>query len=462
MLYGGARGGGKTEAGIVWLTDCVNDPNFRGLVIRKNADDLSDWKDRAYKFYRGLGAKIVGNPGVIKFPSCAIIRLGHLKDDQAYTKYQGHEYHRMLIEELTQIPDEKRYGQLIASCRSVYPELRPQIFSTTNPGGVGHGWVKNRWKLDNVADWGKPFIAEDTKRYRIFIPAKIDDNPTLMKNDPDYLKTLESYKNIDPELYKAWRWGSWDVFSGQVFREFRYELHVTDKFDFNIDECKNIIGFDWGYNAPGCAIWIAIAPENRFGTNHIYIYREIYQNEKTPEDWAKQISVFTKREPTEFMVLPHDCFNRDRTGKRSIADIFKDEIGVRIESGTTLSKGARLNRLAITHDLLAESGDGVPYLRIHPKCQNLIRTLPQLVYDENKLEDVDSSGEDHAYDALSVGLMFISIRYKLNAGAIKNRSLKTEKPRLLIDPKTGEYYDKDFVEEFKKHAKKKKKSWVYK
>jgi len=365
------------------------------LVIRKNADDLSDWRDRARRFYTGLGAEFVGHPGVIRFPSGAIIRMGHLKDDQAYTKYQGHEYQRILIEELTQIPDEKRYLQLIGSCRSVHQDIKPQIFTTTNPGGVGHAWVKKRWNIATQKDWGKAFLADDTGRYRIFIPAKIDDNPTLMKNDPGYVKTLEGYKKVDNELYMAWRWGSWDVFSGQVFREFNYARHVTDNFEFHLDQCKKIIAFDWGYNAPGCAVWLAVAPENRFGTNHIYIYREIYQNEKTPEEWGKQIGLFTRIEETDFMVLPHDCFSRDRSGKRTIADVFKKMISTRIVAGNTLAKGARLNRLAAMHDLLADAGDGVPYLRIHPKNENLIRTLPELVYDDVKIEDVDSSSEDH-------------------------------------------------------------------
>src|ERR1035437_7430661 len=115
ILYGGARGGGKTDAGLAWLLKEIDKPNYRALIIRKNADDLTDWVDRAYKMYARYGAKIAYRPAVITFPSGAVFRTGHLKDDQAYTKYQGHEYERILIEELTQIPTEKRYMQLISS-----------------------------------------------------------------------------------------------------------------------------------------------------------------------------------------------------------------------------------------------------------------------------------------------------------------------------------------------------------
>jgi hypothetical protein len=83
------------------------------LVIRKNADDLSDWIDRASRMYAFAGVSIAYRPAILTFPSGAVIRTGHLKDDNAYSKYQGHEYHKMLVEELTQIPSEENYLKLI-------------------------------------------------------------------------------------------------------------------------------------------------------------------------------------------------------------------------------------------------------------------------------------------------------------------------------------------------------------
>lgn len=200
-LFGGSRGPGKTDCGISWLLYDIDNPNLRQLVIRKNADDLSDWIDRATKRYTSMGAKVSGKPATIKFPSGAVIKCGHLKDDQAYTKYQGHEYQRMLIEELTQIPDEKRYLQLISSCRSTIDGLSARIFATTNPGGVGHGWVKERFV--DPSKPGEYFKDKISGRLRIFIPATVDDNPALMKNDPDYVKFLDSLRQTDEQLWKA-------------------------------------------------------------------------------------------------------------------------------------------------------------------------------------------------------------------------------------------------------------------
>lgn len=208
ILYGGARGGGKTDCGIAWLLYEIHKPLMRGLVIRRNADDLKDWIDRATMLYANVGGKPVGIPIEFKFPSGAIIRTGHLRDENAYTKYQGHEYPKMVVEELTHISSEDNFEKLLGSNRSIKdPTITPQIFCTTNPDGPGHNWVKERWGIpdyptDNV------IINDDLhNRKRIFIPAKVEDNPALMRADPNYINFLNSIK--DPDLRKAWREGAW-------------------------------------------------------------------------------------------------------------------------------------------------------------------------------------------------------------------------------------------------------------
>lgn len=210
ILYGGARGGGKTDAGMAWLLYDKDHPRYRGLVIRRNADDLRDWIDRARRMYLPTKAVFSGSPVEITFPKGAIIRTGHLKDEGAYTKYQGHEYQKILIEELTHITREKDYEALLGSCRSTIPELRPQVFATTNPDGDGHEWVKKRFDCLNPDKKPRLFFDEKTglTKTRIFIPALVEDNPYLMKNDPKYVAFLNSIQ--DETLRKQWREGSWD------------------------------------------------------------------------------------------------------------------------------------------------------------------------------------------------------------------------------------------------------------
>ena len=89
ILFGGSRGGGKTDAGMAWLMYDIANPKYRALVIRRNYTDLADWIDRGRAFYEGAGGKFTGDK--FTFPSGAIIRTGHLADAEAYQKYQGHE-----------------------------------------------------------------------------------------------------------------------------------------------------------------------------------------------------------------------------------------------------------------------------------------------------------------------------------------------------------------------------------
>lgn len=248
VLYGGARGGGKTDTGIVWLLYPVWDwllaikakdtekaqrlSRYRALIIRKNADDLKDWVDRAEALYTkifGSSVQFVGKPVEIKFggDKGPVFRTGHLKDSDAYQKYQGHEYQRQLVEELTQIPTEENYEDLISSCRSTIPEIEPQIFATTNPDGPGFYWVKDRFR---IPEWppetpihvdNKVFLPDgrETKTTRVFVSALLKDNLKLQEKDIGYETRLASMK--DESRKKAWLQGYWGepIIDGVIFNE---------------------------------------------------------------------------------------------------------------------------------------------------------------------------------------------------------------------------------------------------
>jgi hypothetical protein len=216
ILFGGARGGGKTEAGQAWLAEpeYIKHPRFNSLVLRKNYDDLSDWINRARYFYYGIG-EIIGKPAEIRWKWGGRTKLGHWGDPSAIGKYLGHEYHKILIEELTEsIATEKEYLQLLGSLRSVETTLKPQAFNTSNPGNKGHVWVKKRWVLPAN---GKTYIDPRTGYSRIYIPATVDDNPTLKQRNPEYVAFLDG---LYEPLRSAWRHGDWNVFEGQFFIEF--------------------------------------------------------------------------------------------------------------------------------------------------------------------------------------------------------------------------------------------------
>lgn len=425
IFFGGSRGPGKTAGGLGWLVTDLNNPKLRALVIRKNSDDLSDWVDRANVMYKPLGVDTAYKPAILRFKTGALIRTGHLKDDSAYTKYQGHEYHRVLIEELTQIPTEKRYLQLIASCRSSDKTIKPQVFLTANPGGAGHGWVKKRFitpdknlnnvtkhkieyldKYDNVCVFYYTLIEDKiTGLKRVYIPATISDNPILMENDPNYVNQLEALKAVDPDLYKAWRLGDWDVWAGQAFREWRISKHVISTFDYPLDQCERILSFDWGYNDKAVATWLAFTPENKWGVRRCYLYRQLVKTETDPETWAREIAVYCKVDKIKYMVLPRDTFAH-KESKVTIASYFiaaLRPLNINIVKAD-MSPGSRLNRKAITHSFLADAPDGKPYLQVHETCDDWIESIPTLVYDERNPEDI-AAGDDHSWDSGTYGLV---------------------------------------------------------
>lgn len=405
LLFGGARGGGKTDAGLVWLTNGIEIPGYRALVIRKNSTDLSDWSDRAIKFYKGLGANIIGRPITVIFPSGAKIETGHLKDDQAYTKYQGQEYQRILIEELTQIPDEKRYLQLIASCRSTIKDLKAQVFNTTNPGGAGHVWVKKRWQIDKYPRGGVIIQDEISGRKRIFIPSLITDNPTLVENDPDYVKSLDALRSTDVELWKAWRMGDWDTFAGQYFQEWAPQLHVVPSFSPK-DNTTIIGGMDWG-RTDAFAFYLDVV-EKVVGDDFDDFYRtrtffEAYGTNRSPKDWSqyikKKLEIYkVSLDDIAWVRCDNQIFNVGNDSSKSIYDQFCDE-DERWRGKLLAASKDRIGGWEVLHNWLSIAPDGLPYWQIAANCTNFIDTFPSLIHDENRVEDVDTDGEDHAADA---------------------------------------------------------------
>lgn len=411
ILFGGARGPGKTDAGIVWLLRDHKNPRLRALIIRKNSTDLTDWIDRATRMYSHLGVKVVGNPPQFHFPSGAIFYTGHLKDKESYTKYLGHEYQRMLIEELTLIPDEKRYLQLISSCRSTVQGLPAQIFSTTNPGGVGHLWVKTRFVITARK---KTYYDPITGRTRIFIPGNIEDNPILNAIDPGYIRFLDG---LPANLRKAWREGSWDIIAGQVFSTWG-EHHIVKPFPIPKD-WKRYAAIDWGSNNPLSIAWYAEDYDQ-----HTYKYREAYFGVvgeiAAADDFISRtglefsdanVAVYMRRvmeqagediqwcsaDPSMFSPKQH---NRGPSMAEVMMEKSTDPVTGKEILGLPMKRGIndRVNGLERIRNVLGLAPDGQPYFQVFETCHNHIRTYPALIYDEVHTDDVDTDGEDHVYD----------------------------------------------------------------
>lgn len=426
-LFGGSRGGGKTDTGQVWLIEpkYITNPRYAALVIRRNSNDLNDWIDRAKKMYAPLKPKVTGQQPEFRFPSGAVIRTGHLKDESAYEKYQGHEYQKILIEELTKIPRESDYEKLIASARSTIPNLPARVFATTNPDGPGHDWVKKRWRCDEPDKKIRKHKDSTTnlERTRLFIPATVFDNPTLMQNDPTYVAQLASIQ--DPLLRKQWLEGSWDTpevegaYYSRIINEM-YDTYVppyintsTDPrnpslppapipprirdFDINLDLHVDT-WWDIGVNDQ-TAIWFTQSE------GHSVYVIDYYENSNEGlEHYAEYIHKLPYKYDTHYG--PHDLSVREwGTNATRLEQARKYDIWFRQVPKLSIADGIEATRQVFqyTHFHLANTEKGVYLLKNYRKQFDEKRQ----VYSDKPIHDHTSHAAD-AFRTFAVGYF----RYK--------------------------------------------------
>ena len=236
-LYGGAAGGGKSDALIIEALRQVHIPHYRALILRKTYPQLSDLVDKSQMYYRRAfpQAQYNATTHVWNFPSGAKIYFGSMQYTKDRTNYQGKAFDFIGFDELTHFEWEE-YSYMMSRNRPTGPGTRVYMRATTNPGGIGHGWVKARFITP--APPGTPIVEEYTvrlpdgteqklQRSRVFIPSSIFDNPALLANDPGYLASLASMPEAEKQ---ALLYGSWDSFSGQVFTEWRNDpAHYQDQ-----------------------------------------------------------------------------------------------------------------------------------------------------------------------------------------------------------------------------------------
>ena len=235
-LYGGAAGGGKSDALVIEALRQVHIPHYRALILRKTNPQLSDLVDKSQVYYHRAfpQAQYNATAHVWNFPSGAKIYFGSMQYTKDRTNYQGKAFDFIGFDELTHFEWEE-YSYMMSRNRPTGPGTRVYMRATTNPGGIGHGWVKARFITP--APPGTPITEEYTvklpdgteqklQRARVFIPSSIFDNPALLANDPGYLASLASMPEAEKQ---ALLYGSWDSFSGQVFTEWRNDpKHYED------------------------------------------------------------------------------------------------------------------------------------------------------------------------------------------------------------------------------------------
>ena len=402
----------------------IHIPHYKAILFRKTYPQLSEVIDRSRGLYKAIcpAAKYNGSEHCWHFPSGAQIYFSSMNTPAKKIDQQGKAYDLIMFDELTHFTWEE-YSYMFSRNRPTGPGTRVYMRSATNPGNVGHGWVKSRF-IDAAPPmttiWDQRQVPDGNggtkimSRSRIFIPATIFDNQELLKNDEGYLASLAML----PEAEKAaLLYGSWSSFSGQVFREWRddpnhYEdhqwTHVIAPFKIPKNEGKIIRCFDWGYSRPFSTIWIYIT-----ASKMKYVIREYYGCTGEPNKGLQIHHMDVAKHIREIEDTDENLKGRKITGVADPA-IFAEESGVSIANDMmkapyyiSFQRGDH-NRLPgkmqVHYHLAFNEDDGYPMLQVFNTCKNFIRTIPTLTYDEADVEDVDSDCEDHTYDALRYGL----------------------------------------------------------
>jgi phage terminase large subunit len=390
--YGGARGGGKSYAlRIKFVLLCLHYKNFRALLLRRTMPELRENHIVPLReMLEGL-CQYKDNERVFIFPNGSRLKLGYCDQEADVLQYQGQEYDAIGMEEATHFTDYQR--TFLTTCnRNTRRDYKPKMYYTSNPGGVGHDWFK-RLFID------RQYQNKENPNHYVFIPARVYDNKVLMENNPEYVEALES---LQDKLRKMHLDGDWDVFEGQYFSEFSRDKHVIEPFEVPSNWLR-YRSVDWGYNDPCAIYWHAVEP----GSGRVFTYREMYFNQVIATKAAQMVVEASKNsdgtdEEIRYTVASPDMWQNRGQGitAETIAQLW-------IDAGVPLirAKNERVQGWHRMHEWLDISPDGKPYWQIFSTCTNLVRTLPALIHDDNRVEDVSDKSEDHAAESCRYGFM---------------------------------------------------------
>lgn len=419
ILYGGAAGGGKSHlmrvAAIIW---CSMIPGLQVYLFRRLYDDLIKNHMEGPKGFRTLLAPWV-EAGLVKIVDVEIrfwngskLYLCHCQHEKDRFKYQGAEIHVLLVDELTHFSEviyrflRNRLRKVGVAVPEQYRGLFPRIVCGGNPGNIGHLWVKSTF-VDSAAPMTiHKQVKAEGGMLRQYIPARLEDNPSLLEDDPGYEDRLEGLGS--KELVRAMRHGDWDIVEGSYFDNWSPEKHVVRPFTVP-KHWTRFRATDWGSAKPFAVHWLAVSDGTlpAFPKGGLIVYREWY-GASAPnvglkldaEEWARGIEERSQGEIYAYSVADPAIFQQN--GGPSIA-----ERAHRATGGKVAFRPGDNRRVPGWDQVRARlSGeDGVPMLCVFDTCRDLIRTLPAMQHDEHRPEDINSDLEDHACDSLRYGLM---------------------------------------------------------
>ena len=422
-LYGGAAGGGKSDALLIEALRQINHSAYRAIIFRKTFPQLSELIDRSIYLYKSAFPSAVYKESKHYwiFPSGAKIYFASMQYRKDRLNFQGKQYQFIAFDELTHFLEEE-YVYMISRCRARAEGLRCYIRSTANPGGIGHGWVKARFiDIEPYKRFVQIIKINDKilHRDKIFIPATLFDNKILLENDPNYLANLAMLNNKDKN---ALLYGDWDSYEGQFFTEFKREIHVCKSFEIP-KHWRRFRSLDYGMDMTAC-YWWAISENGK-----CFIYKEFCKEGLILSHAAKEIVARTNEdEIIDYTVASPDLWNKRQDTGKSGDDIFRENGILLREADNRRIPGWRMFR-----EYLDYKDDGISknsMLNIFQNCTELIRTLPLLLHDQTNVEDIASNPHELTHYAESV-------RYGIMSRPLNSNKFKAEKNtlQLLLDRK---------------------------
>lgn len=418
------------------------EPRFKGILFRRTFPELeSEIILRSREWYPLTGARYNEERKRWTFPSGAIMRFGHVEYEEDVRKYDTDEYNYMAFDELTSFT-ESQYTYLSKTrCRSSSSRLPAIVRSGTNPGNIGHAWVRDYFVMP--APYGTIIVDKKTKLKRIFIQSFAEDNPYLMENDPGYINRLDSLPEAERQ---AKRYGHWDSFEGQVFDEYREVPNELKGEPVNACHiCKPFIipefwprflAIDFGFSAMMIALWGALSPDDR-----LYVYREYSIKGAKVSTWASDLGRLSQGEQYEDIVLcrsawqnrgddftPQEQFTRYSGLTARMADndriagklLFQEYlrwspkpsarvVNISEFNNETAARIMRMQGLDAYKAYLEsfepeEEEKNLPKLQIFPDCIQLRKCIPLCIYakksntSDKPAEDVKEFNGDDPYD----------------------------------------------------------------
>jgi hypothetical protein len=466
VCYAGTRGPGKTDALLMSFAQHIGKwgKDWRGIIFRRTYPELEDIIGKADKWFTEIFPEATYNKGkhFWEWPTGERLYFGHMRVPTDYNKYHGHNYPFIGWEELTTWPSKDCFVVMLSTNRTTNPNVPKMIRATTNPHGVGHNWVKARYKLPvkegqkfgeicggdvMVDEKGRPILDNQGKEMfqpeRIAIHGDIDENFLLLDADPGYKATIAASAS-SPSQLKAWLHGSWDVVAGGMFDDlWDSTVHIVEPFkipkSWRIDR-----SFDWGSSKPSSVGWwaesdgtdyidaagfrISTVRGDLFRIHEWYMCKKGEENKGlmlTDREIANGIKELQMQHP---MLMgktihpgPADTSIYDTTNGQSIAKAMSN-MGVRWTRADKSAGSRILGWQRIRNRLQASfKKDGLP--REHPglyvfdTCDAFIRTVPVLPRDDKNTEDCNTEAEDHVAD---------EVRYRLysRTGKMVNKKIR--------------------------------------